>query len=178
MVTNEREHVFLNTAVVGAYPAVIRLRQRLRRWIGHWPAHGVAALWVWVRWPRVQLRIRTDHREISRHTAMLWIGTGPGSFPAPHEAPLPTREVNLELVILPSARRRHAVRLVLAVWAARRGRGPETVGLELLHAGSVVVDSRHHLRLTLDGEPLALEAPLHITLEPASLCVVCAEGDA
>src|SRR5436853_467253 len=74
------ERVFLNTAVVGAYPAVIRLRERLRRAIGIWPAATVAGLWVWARWPCFDLVIRTADRELRRRTAMVWIGTGPGTF--------------------------------------------------------------------------------------------------
>lgn len=168
------EHIFLNTAVIGAYPALIRLRQRIRPYMGIWPAATVAGLWVWARWPRFDLVIRTAHRELHRRTAMVWIGTGPGSFPAPHTAPLPAAGEGLEIVILPSARRRHALRLVRSLAARRRGEGPETVGLEVLRARSIEIDAHHHVPLTLDAEPHYLTPPVRIRLEDGALRVVSA----
>lgn len=156
---------------MGAYPNIIRLRERMRGAIGIWPAATVAGLWVWARWPLFDLVLRTEEREVRRRTAMLWIGTGPGSFPAPHRAPLPEPGEGLELVILPSGRRRHAIRLVRALWARRRGEGPESVGLEVLRAPEVEIDSRHHIQLTLDAEPLILRPPVRIALVNGALRV-------
>jgi diacylglycerol kinase family enzyme len=178
VVGKDHEHVFLNTAVVGAYPSVIGLRERMRRFVGLWPAATAAGLWVWFRWPLYDLTIRAADRELRRRTAMLWIGTGPGSFPAPHEAPLSEATDGLELVTLPSTRRRHATRLFRALWARRHGRGPETVGLEVLRAPGVEIHSRHRIRLTLDAEPLVLQSPVRVVLEPEALRVVCAAGPA
>jgi diacylglycerol kinase family enzyme len=174
VVTDGGERVFLNTAVVGAYPAVIRLRERMRPYMGIWPAALVAGLWVWGRWPRFDLVISTRDHRLERRTAMLWIGTGPGSFPAPHEAPVAESGDGLELVILPSARRRHALRLPRALWASRHGRGPESVGLEVLRAPTLEIESHHRVRLTLDAEPHVLVPPVRVTLEPDALRVVCA----
>ncbi|MSR35856.1 MAG: hypothetical protein EXR95_04305 [Gemmatimonadetes bacterium] len=115
IVSNAREHVFLNTAVVGAYPNVIRLRERMRRYIGIWPAATIAGFWVWGRWPRFDLVLRTEERELRRCTVMVWIGTGPASFPSPHVAPVARAGEGLEVVILPSARRRHGARLFRAL---------------------------------------------------------------
>ena len=105
---------------------------------------------------------------------MVWIGTGPGSFPAPHTAPLPGPGEGLEIVILPSARRRYALRLFRSLAARRRGEGPETVGLEVLRARSIEIDAHHHVPLTLDAEPHFLVPPVRITLEEGSLRVVSA----
>ena len=175
VVRDGRERVFLNTAVVGAYPAVIRLRERIRGYLGLWPAAAVASLWIWTRWPLYDLVIRTDEHELRRRTAMLWIGTGPDSFPAPHEVDVPrSAGEGLELVILPSTHRRHALRLLRALWASRRGRSASSVGLEVLRAPSVEIDTRHRVRLTLDAEPRVLAAPVRVALEPNALRVVCA----
>ena len=167
-----REHVFLNTAVVGAYPYVIRLRERMRRFIGVWPAATAAGFLMWARWPRFDLTLRAEGRSLERRTVMLWIGTGAGSFPAPHEAPIADAD-RLEVVILPSAKRRHALRLFRALWANRRGRAPRSVGLEELRAPAVVIDAHHHLRVTLDAEPVLLTPPVTIGLNPDALRVVC-----
>jgi diacylglycerol kinase family enzyme len=168
-----REHAFLNTAVVGAYPALIRMRERLRPALSKWPAAFVAGMITWARWPRFDLIVRAEGKEIRRRTPMLWIGTGPGTFPAPHEAPMPESGDGLELVLLPGSGRRHGLRLFRSLWARRRGRGPETVGLEVLRATEVEIDSRHHrLHLTLDAEPLVVLPPVRITLETGALRVV------
>jgi diacylglycerol kinase family enzyme len=170
VLNGEREYTFLNTAVVGAYPDVIRLRERMRPVMGKWPAAFVAGTIMWARWPCFDLIIRTEERELRRHTPMIWIGTGPGTFPAPHEAPVAERGDGLELVLLPPGGRRHGVRLFRSLWARRRGRGPETVGLEVVRATEVEIDSRHHhLHLTLDAEPTVVRPPVRITLEAGSL---------
>jgi diacylglycerol kinase family enzyme len=167
-----REYVFLNTAVVGAYPDVIRLRERMRPVLGKWPAAFVAGTIMWARWPCFDLTVRTEDRELRRHTPMIWIGTGPGTFPAPHEAPQAGRGDGLELVLLPPGGRRHGVRLFRSLWARRRGRGPETVGLEVLRATEVEIDAGpHHLHLTLDAEPLRVKSPVRIRLEGGALQV-------
>jgi diacylglycerol kinase family enzyme len=172
------ERAFLNTAVVGAYPAVIRMRERLRPALTRWPAAFLAGIIMWARWPRFDLIVRTDQRELRRRTTMLWIGTGPGTFPAPHEAPLAKRGEGLELVLLPSEGRRHALRLFRSLWARRRGRGPDTVGLEVLRATEVEIDSHdhHRLHLTLDAEPMVVRPPFRITLEEGGLRVAGREA--
>jgi diacylglycerol kinase family enzyme len=175
VLNGEREYTFLNTAVVGAYPDVIRLRERMRPVMGKWPAAFVAGLVMWARWPCFDLTIKAGDQVLHRHTPMIWIGTGPGTFPAPHEAPLPGRGDGLELVLLPPGGRRHGVRLFRSLWARRRGRGPETVGLEVLRAGEVEIDAgRHHVHLTLDAEPIVTRSRVRITLEDGALQVALA----
>lgn len=167
----DEERVFLNTAVVGAYPDIIRLRERMRRFIGIWPAATVAGLWVWARWPLFDLVLRSEDFVVRHRTAMLWIGTGAGTFPAPHEAPLPEPGGGLEFVVLPSGRRRNALRLFRSLWARRRGEGPETVGLEVLRSSEVEIDSHHHIQLTLDAEAVTLTAPVRVSLQENCLRV-------
>lgn len=170
-----QELVFLNTAVVGAYPYVIRMRERLRRLLGLWPAAVVAGLWVWLRWPLFDLTLRTRDRRLRERTAMVWIGAGPGTFPAPHEAPVPD-EACLEVVLLRSTRRRHVLRLARAVWANRQGRDPHAAGLDVLRAPRLQLDAHHHIRLTLDAEPFVLQPPVTAALATDALRVVCAES--
>lgn len=47
------------------------------------------------------------------------------------------------------------------------------MGLEVIHSPAVEIDSRHHIQLTLDAEPIVLSAPVRISLEPDALRVVC-----
>jgi hypothetical protein len=64
------------------------------------------------------------------------------------------------------------VRLFRSLWARRGGRGPESVGLEVLRATEVEIDAgHHHLHLTLDAEPLRVKSPVRITLEGGALQV-------
>ena len=121
--------------------------------------------------PLFDLVLRSEDFVVRHRTAMLWIGTGAGTFPAPHEAPLPEPGGGLEFVVLPSGRRRNALRLFRSLWARRRGEGPETVGLEVLRSSEVEIDSHHHIQLTLDGEAVTLTAPVRVSLQENGLRV-------
>ena len=92
-------------------------------------------------------------------------GTGPGSFPALHTVPVAGPGEGLELVVLPSAKRRHGARLFRSLYARKRGRGPETLGLEVLRAPEIQIDSQHHVQLTLDAELLVVTPPVRIALK-------------
>lgn len=164
---------FLDTAVVGAYPEFIRLRERLRPRLTTWPAAAIAALVLLARWPRVPITFRTPDHQMEVRTLMLWVGVGRNSFPAPHKAPLPAASDVLQVVLLPGGRR-SAARLAQLLFRYRlRGRPPiGGSGLTVLAVPWIELDSPGPIPIALDGEPRSMAPPLRLDLAEQPLQVV------
>lgn len=161
------DHLFVNTAVVGSYVRLIRIRERLRPVLTTWPAATVASLVLLARWTEVQIDIRTPDRETRCSTAMFWAGIGRGSFPAPHRAPLPGPDAMLELALLPDGEHHAVLAMARAAFRHRLGRRQDAAGaMGVFHAPHVEIDSDRPLPVALDGEPHRLRAPLRISVEP------------
>lgn len=167
------DHVFVNTAVVGSYPGMVRMRERLRPFLTTWPAATVAALYHLARWAPLALSLRSHAGDTEHRTTMFWVGIGEGSFPAPHEAPVAEVDGALELVVLPGAGRLAALRLAGALVQHRLGRpaGLARV-LDIAHAQWLELDGNGPLPIAMDGEPRRLDPPLRIRFEPDALRVV------
>lgn len=169
--------VFLDTAVVGAYPDFIQVRERLRSKLTTWPAAAIAALLTLARWPRVPITIRSPHGRIRVRTAMLWVGVGRHSFPAPHEAPLPSDDDVLQVVVLPGGRR-SALKLARTLMRYHR-RGPEALtgnDMTVHDLRWIELDSPTDIPIALDGEPRSMRPPLRLDLAPELLRVVVPRG--
>jgi diacylglycerol kinase family enzyme len=167
------ERVFVNTAVVGSYPGMIKLRERLRPFLTTWPAATIASLYHLARWDPVALSVRGPTAELDCVTTMCWVGIGGGSFPEPHEAPVPESDGNLEVVILHGPARTAALRLAAALVRHRIGRPAALArALDLTHPRSVELTADGPLPIALDGEPRRLDPPLRIAFEPDALRVV------
>jgi diacylglycerol kinase family enzyme len=172
------DSVFLNTAVIGSYPRLVQLRDRLSPALTKWPAAALAAAVLWVRWPRVRLLVRTPHLEMRIRTPLFWVGVGRGSFPFVHESPVPDRAETLEAVVLPGTGRRGAVRLLTTVLRHRLGR-PRALerSLHVMRAPWIELHSDRSIPIALDGEPRRMVPPLRLRLEPEALRVVTASDD-
>jgi diacylglycerol kinase family enzyme len=170
------DHVFLNTAVLGGYPRLVELRERMEPFLTKWPAAALASAFLLARWPRVPLVARTAEAELRTRTAMFWVGVGQGSFPAVHESPVPDPHETLEAVVLPGTGRRAAWILATALLRHRLGH-PSALerSMHVLRAPWIDLEADRPVRVALDGEPHRLDPPVRLRLEPGALRVV--EGD-
>jgi diacylglycerol kinase family enzyme len=170
------DHVFLNTAVIGSYPRLVELRQRLQPYLTKWPAATVAAAVLLARWPQERLTARMPDTALDARTAMFWVGVGRGSFPAVHESPVPAPGETLEAVVLPGTGRRAAFVLMAAVFRHRFG-NPAAVerAMDVIRSPWFEIDAEHPLAIALDGEPLRVDPPVRIRLESQALRVLAAE---
>ena len=173
------DEIFLNTAVVGAYPSFLRLRERLRPMMGTKTAAAAAGLAVLARWPRFDLTVITPERRLHCRTPMLWIGVGRGTFPDAHEAPHGGTDAVLEAVVVVGGRTA-ALRVLGSAFAGRtrdaRRRG-DLPG-PMLHESWIRVDADAPLPVSLDGEPHLFEPPLTVRVEPGALRVAAGPSSA
>lgn len=166
-------HVFVNTAVAGGYPGMVRTRERLRPVLTTWPAAAVAGLVAFVRWRRVHATLRTPTLEMPLRTALFWVGIGRESYPEPHRAPVPGPDDGLEIVILPDTGRRGAFVLVGSALRHRLGgHGVIARSLQLLHVPWIELTGRRRIPIALDGEPYILEPPIRIRFRADALRVI------
>lgn len=167
--------VFLNTATFGLYADVVRRRERLRRWLGKWPAAAIAIAARILRLREIDLTFEVDGEPRRIRTPLLWIGLGRGSFPLVHEATERRSSPDLEVVVIRSNGALAALRLLTRVSVAIRTRTDphEDPGLDVAHARWMLIRSGHSgVGVTLDGEIVRLTPPVFIGVSDRALRVV------
>jgi diacylglycerol kinase family enzyme len=164
--------VFLNTAIAGAYPSFVEARARLRPFLTKWPAAVLASCYIFARWPRIDIAVRSREMETRARTAMLWVGLGRNSFPAVHLSPLPGSADSLEAVLLTATGRRAAFTLAGATLREWLGRSSNLQGAtEVIRTRSLELAADHPIPMALDGESLHVASPVRIHLETNALHV-------
>ena len=170
------DRTFINNASCGAYPRLVRHRERLRRWLGKWPAAIVAGLGVLLRLHAIRVTLHMPDAALRRKVAGVWVGLGPGSFELPREARLKEHARVLEIVLPHAHTRTQLLSLGARVlWRLLRGRRPRTLGLEIVHVPAFELTSRRAIDIALDGEPLRMPPPVAFRIDPAALEVIVAE---
>lgn len=165
--------VFLNTAIIGAYPAVVRRRDRLRRFMPKWPAALAAFAAAGLRAPRrMRVALELSEGRVERVTTMVWIGVGRGSYPLPQQAGHPGS--TLEVAVLRDVHRlRIASFLVGLVRHATRPNGERPTGVvELFHAQRLLLRADRAIDVTLDGEPRRFSSPVFVAIQDDALTMV------
>jgi diacylglycerol kinase family enzyme len=152
----------------------VRLREKLRGYLGKWPAAGVAFMVAAGSQHRISVTLQVGGDTIARRTRFVWIGLGWGSFPRVQDSLERRAEPDLEVAILHTDTRREGVAFLMRLAAALlRGGGPvRDPELEIVHGRSVVLDSPHRIDATADGEPLRLHTPVRLGVRDRALRVV------
>lgn len=169
--------IFLNNSSLGLYPSIVRrrteLQQRLRR--GKWPAFVWAALTVIRRFPFLDVRIKTGDREFVRHTPFVFVGNNRYEmerFNLGRRASLDEGELSLYVA-------QRIGRLGLLRFAFRAFTGGlrnEKDFDELTTPELWVRTERRRLHVAMDGEVVAMRAPLHYRVRPRALRVIVPPG--
>ena len=172
------DRVFLNTATFGLYADVLRRRERLRGWLGKWPAAAASFLITLVRLRPVHLKLEAGDRSIERDTALLWVGIGWGSFPAVHQAAERRATPVFEVAVLRDLGRLRLFAFGMRTFwrVLRRGAPVNDPALELLHVRTLAIESRRgHVGITLDGEVMPRRHAASVWIEDDALRVVVGE---
>jgi diacylglycerol kinase family enzyme len=166
--------VFLNTVTIGEYSRIVRMRERLRSFVGKWPGAVLAFGASLFSYRRVRVTLTVDGTVLNRATPFVWIGMGWGSFPRVHEAPERRRDPDLEIAVLRSQRAAAGFAFLLRLGVHMlRGRQPvRDRSLEILHARTITIDSAHRVDGTADGEVVRLKPPVRIDVRDDALSVL------
>lgn len=162
---------FLNNSSLGAYPAIVRLRERYRAsFPGKWIAAFWAALTVMRRNPFMAVKLHVEGQEMIRRTPLLLVANNEYRTTGIHAG---TRESiargRLALYVLNAEGRPGLLRLALKTILEGAERVKE---LDLFTVDEVAVETRRRrAQVALDGEVLTLESPLHYQIRPAALRV-------
>ena len=157
------DDLFLNTLTFGEYARTVRLRERMRKVLGKWPAALVAFLRVVTTLRLIDVTLNVDgERTIARRTPFLWVGVGLGSFPSVAEATERRHSPDLEVAILHS---RTPLTTAAFMWRAslqmlREEYPVRDRALEVFHARDITLTARRHLDGTSDGELIRLASPI------------------
>jgi diacylglycerol kinase family enzyme len=163
--------VFLNNSSLGAYPAIVRLRDRYRTKVrGKWIAALWAGLTVLRRSPFMAVRIVVDEKSIVRRTPLLLVANNEYRTSGVHAG---TRESlargRLALYVLNAERRPGLLRLAWEVLLKGAERAKE---IDLITVEQATIETRRRrLQVATDGEVLSLESPLSYRIRPGALRV-------
>jgi diacylglycerol kinase family enzyme len=169
--------IFLNNSSLGAYPAIVRLREKYRQTFGgKWLAALWAALTVLRRNPFMTIRIVVERQKIVRRTPLVLVANNEYRTSGIDAG---TRESlgggRLALYVLNAERRPGLLRLAWEVLlkGAEQAKEIDVVVVE----DATIETHRRHLQVATDGEVFTLEAPLNYRTRPGALRV-CVPQDA
>lgn len=168
------DRVFLNTSTFGLYADVVRRRERLRRWLGKWPAAAIGFAGRVAGLRQMELVLEVDGQRLHRRTPLVWVGIGWGSFPLVHQAAERRASPELEIVVMRPGGRIGALALLARISLAIRARvSPrDDPALEFFHARWALIHSEHGVGATLDGEIDRLSTPVFIAIQDQALSVL------
>lgn len=165
---------FVNNASCGFYPHVVRHRDQMRGWLSKWPAGLIAALWVLIKRPLLDVELHVDDHQIARRTVAVWVGIGRDSLRLPEAGDVEKQGHVLEIVIPRTTRRLRLLAAAIRVYARlHRARYTTDPINELFRAHSFALNSDTEIDIALDGEDLRMGRKLQFEYRRDALRVVC-----
>ena len=165
-------HIFVNNSSLGAYPAMVVDRERMKK-LGRnkWAALVAASIRAFIRFRCLRVEMNVDGAQRVCTTPFLFVGNNEYCLEG---SQLGRRErVDrgiLSLYMAPGASRMGILRMGLAALFGRLRQSPE------YHESQVSEFSVHvrgrRLRVSLDGEVLRMIGPLRYRILPGALCVL------
>jgi diacylglycerol kinase family enzyme len=165
-------HIFLNNSSLGLYPSLVHQREQKQR-LGHgkWPAFVWAAFIVMRRYPFLDVRLKTDGREISTRTAFVFIGNNEyemESFNIGRRVRLDAGQLSLYF-----SHRTGRFGLVMLGLRAFLGHVDRIKEFVAMRTTEVSIDTRRdRIRVSTDGEVVMMKPPLRYRVRPGALRVV------
>lgn len=164
--------VFLNTSSVGVYANFVRVRERLERRLGYWPASLFALARTFARVQPFQVSLETDAVQRSYRTPLVFIGIGERELKLPKLGGR-VRGGRSGLHVMVVRGRTRARLVALSFEAATRGVTAlsRTPHLDTFLLSSCRIDQRHST-VAVDGEIVTMASPLEYRIAARALNVV------
>jgi diacylglycerol kinase family enzyme len=168
--------IFLNNSSLGAYPALVRLRDKYRATLGgKWLAALWAGLTVMRRNPFMAVRIVVEGEKIVRRTPLVLVANNEYRMTGIDAG---TRESlargHVALYVVNAEQRPGLLRLALEVLFKGAEQAKE---IDLVLVEDATIETRRrHLQVATDGEVFTLESPLEYRIRPRALRVLVTEN--
>ncbi len=165
-------HIFVNNSSVGAYPAMVKLREALQK-TGYRKKVAAVRAWAKIIANFRTLRVVVDDdsgNKITAKTAMLFIGNNRYELdPVQIGTRSSLSDGKLWVLIATSQTRLAMLVSLFAVLWHRENANAVTV----FETKEFVVDTgKRSQKVSIDGEVLHLETPLHYNMRPAALQII------
>jgi len=171
------DQMFLNNSGLGLYPIVVQLResQQERGW-SKWPAAAWATLKALTRYPRLNIKVIVEGKQIVRTTPIVFIGNNEyvlDGVQVPSRASL-TDGVLCLYIPHPTGR----IKLLWFSVRALFGRARTGDDFDAMLVTECAIESRHRqITISIDGEVARLATPLHFRVQPGGLRVMAPRGE-
>ncbi|HEX6160772.1 MAG TPA: diacylglycerol kinase family protein [Thermoanaerobaculia bacterium] len=162
---------FLNSVMLGLYPTISVYREHFRSLHSKWRAYVKAGRLALRQFPHVTLVIEMDGRVQTLRTQMFVVAVNSYDLTATGLVAPKTSMTDgrLSIYSLSFMSRWQFIRAAAKYF---RGRIHDVPGFRRVRTSQLRVDTgRGHLRVSVDGELLDMDAPLQIAAVPASLLV-------
>ncbi|MDQ7783104.1 MAG: diacylglycerol kinase family protein [Desulfomonilaceae bacterium] len=161
---------FINNVSLGAYPKVVQLRDRLRKFIGKWPAMIPAILFVLLRMPWFRVHMEWNGHRTRRFVPLLFVGNNPYETTWPEVGR--RQGIGKGVLWLMFFKKLGFFSVMRDALPALSGRIWKAEDLEVLETTELTVrSSRHRLTVALDGETFRQHTPLIFRSHHAALKV-------
>ncbi|HEU4888248.1 MAG TPA: diacylglycerol kinase family protein [Thermoanaerobaculia bacterium] len=162
---------FLNSVMLGIYPAISEFRDRFRSLHSRWRAYVKAIRMAMHHFPHVTLVIEYEGRVETLRTQMFVVSVN--AYDLTQTGVIsPKTTFNDGRLAVYSLSFMSRLQFVGVVAKYLRGRMSDVPGFRSLRTTNLRLDTgKRRLRVAIDGELVELETPLQITAVPASLLV-------
>ena len=162
---------FLNSVMLGLYPAISEFRERFRSLHSRWRAYLKAIRLAMHHFPHVTLVVEYEGRVETLRTQMFVVSVN--AYDLTQTGVIsPKTTFNDGRLAVYSLSFMSRVQFVGVVAKYLRGRISDVPGFRRLRTTSLRLDTgKRRLRVAIDGELVDLETPLQIAAVPASLLV-------
>jgi diacylglycerol kinase family enzyme len=169
--------IFVNNSSLGAYPAMVLDRERMKKsGRNKWASLVLASARAFLRFRCATVDMSAEGRAHCCTTPFLFVGNNEYCLDGVR---LGRREHlnagTLALYLAPGASRAGVLRMAFAALFGRLRQTPEYEEF-LVPAFTVHVRGRRRLRVSFDGEVRRMPGPLHYRILPHALTVLCPEG--
>ncbi len=168
--------VFVNNSGLGLYPTMVRHREeQQRRGVGKWFAAFRGALRSFAHFRRLSIRVQVDSRHLVRTTPIVFVGNNHYEVEGLGSWSRDCLDAGTFCVYIA----RHPGRLALLASTLRslaRGLGPGEP-LDRLSTEEFWIDTDHRRpHVSLDGEVVRMDRPLHYRIRRRALHVLAAQA--
>lgn len=163
---------FLNSVMLGIYPTVSAFRERFRSMHSRWRAYVKAFRLALRHFPHVTLVVELEGERVETFRTQMFVVAVNSYDLAATGVVSPKTSFNDGRLSIYALSFMSRMQFVGAAARYFRGKIVETDGFRSIRTTTLSVDTgKRHLRISVDGELMALDTPLQIAAVPASLLV-------